>query len=106
MENEISSFREKKIELNNNFSLIDKLNIIVEHFQEKYDLELYFCEIIGRRWSFIAGKPNSYMPQRRIQVYKNLGMIVDDSKLNDELVKDLIDVVKSALKDTFDDYSY
>ncbi len=105
MEKEMSSFKEKKIELNNNFSLIDKLNIIVKHLQENYEVEVYFCEIIGRRWSFIAGDANSYLPQRRIELTKNLGIVVDDSDLSEEQVSGLVEVVKSALAETRDDFS-
>lgn len=105
MEKEMSSFKEKKIELNNNFSLIDKLNIIVEHFRENYDVEVYFCEIIGKRWSFIAGKANSYLPQRRIQMTENLGLVIDDSNLSEPQINKLIDVIESALADTRDDFS-
>jgi hypothetical protein len=105
MVKEMSSFKEKKIELNNNFSLIDKLNIIADHFQDNYQLEMYFCEIIGKRWSFIAGRSDSYLPQKKIKLYKNLGMVVDDNKLSEELVRDLTDVVKSSLEETMDEFS-
>ncbi len=105
MEKEMSSFKEKKIELNNNFSLIDKLNIMVDHFREHYDVEVCFCEIIGKRWSFIAGDANSHLPQRRIQMTENLGLIIDDSNLSESQIDKLVDVIESALSDTRDDFS-
>ncbi len=105
MEKEMSSFKEKKIELNNNFSLIDKLNIIVNHLQKNYEVEVYFCEIIGKRWSFIAGVANSYLPQRRIEITKNLGIVIDDGDLSEEQVSGLVAVVKSTLSATRDDFS-
>jgi len=105
MVKEISSFREKKVKLDNAFNLIDKLNIIVDHFQENYQVEMYFCEIIGNRWSFVAGNEKAYLPSKRIQLFKNLGVVLDDSQMSDELTTALTEIVKSSLKDTVDGYS-
>ena len=76
---------------------IQVLETLVKKFKEVYNFELYFCEILGNRWSFIAGDSLSYLPQTRVEITKNLGMIIDDSNIPDKDLENIIAIIKKEI---------
>lgn len=77
--------------------IINKLEDLVQVFQKEYNVELYFCELLGNRWSFVAGDAQSYLPQRRERITENLGVIVDDSGISEEVVEKIIKLTQKEL---------
>lgn len=68
----------KKIEGEN---LIDKLSYMTEFIKEKYGTSIWFTEILGKRWSYIAGKkPTSFLPPERIRLNEYYGVVSDGWK--------------------------
>jgi hypothetical protein len=73
---------------------IEKLEEIVIQFKQKYDIDFYFCEIIGARWSFVAGDAHSYLPQKRVVINDTLGMLIDDSVVGEKDLENIIDIIR------------
>ena len=68
----------KKIEGKN---LIDKLSYITEFIKEKYGTNVWFTEILGKRWSYIAGeRPASSLPPECIKLNEHYGAVSDGWK--------------------------
>lgn len=74
---------------------INTLNELTKHFKNIYDAELFFCEILGQRWSFVAGESQSYMAQDRIKINNNLGMMIDNANLSENDMKEIIEKVRA-----------
>ena len=77
--------------------IIPKLELLVDYFLAEYDVELYFCELIGNRWSFVAGDSLSYLPQRREKINEKLGAIIDDSGISEDIVNIIVNKTRKEL---------
>ena len=77
---------------------IPTLEKMVENFYEVYNIELYFCEIMGNRWSFIAGDSQSYLPQKRVVINENLGIILDDSSVSKKDIENILKIIRKELE--------
>ena len=67
----ISIFRE---------DLIEKLAGTADLVKDRYGVNIWFAEILGKRWSYIAGQRKgeiSLLPLERIRLNKRLGMVSD-----------------------------
>lgn len=71
MEKETSTSKEK---------LIKKLIYVTNLVKEKYNVSIWFAEILGKRWSYIAGQKEveiSLLPPERIELNKQFGIVSD-----------------------------
>lgn len=60
--------------------LIDKFTYISDLVKEKYGACVWFAEILGNRWSYIAGQKEgevSILPPQRIRLSKRFGIVSD-----------------------------
>jgi len=77
--------------------IIQVLERMVKKFQEAYNIEMYFCEVMGNRWSFIAGDTHGYLAQRREIITKNLGVMIDDSSVTDKDIENVVKIIRKEL---------
>lgn len=56
---------------------INILNKIVEEIYQDQQVRCYFCKIIGKRWSFIAGDNDILAAPHKYTVNETLGIIAD-----------------------------
>lgn len=60
--------------------LIEKLNQVAAFVKKKYGIHIRFAEILGKRWSYIAGEKEDIfiLPlTERIKVNERFGLIAD-----------------------------
>ena len=56
------------------------LDQVAQRIQETYGVHVWFAEIMGRRWSYIAGRKEeepSLLPPRRIELTGRFGIVSD-----------------------------
>jgi hypothetical protein len=61
-------------------SLIARLVSTVSHVKEQYGVDIWFAEILGKRWSYIAGSTqggDSLLPPERIELSERFGLVSD-----------------------------
>lgn len=94
MANETSIYNVFEEHTKNIGRLNDKLDALAGYLLEKYKLKAYFCEIIGRRWSFYAGKDYVIWLSRREKLNENIGIIFDENEINDQPIDDIVCALK------------
>lgn len=58
--------------------LLEKLDYIAELVKQKYGANIWFVEILGKRWSHIAGKGgDSLLPATQVQLSQRIGLVSD-----------------------------
>ncbi len=58
--------------------LVEKLNCIAEFVKKKYDANIWFVKIFGKRWSYIAGKEGDFsIPTEQVQLSGRIGLVSD-----------------------------
>lgn len=60
--------------------LIKKLIYVANLVKEKYNVSIWFAEILGKRWSYIAGQKEgeiSLLPPERIELNERFGIVSD-----------------------------
>jgi len=66
---------EKEIFISKN-GFINDLNALSNKIKDKFNVSVWFVEIFGRRWSFIAGNiENSIMPAENYRINDRYGII-------------------------------
>ena len=68
----------------------DLLNKISKEVKEKFGVSVWFAEIMGRRWSYIAGEKaedDLFLPPERIQLSDKLGLVIEGEANVEEIVK-------------------
>ena len=63
--------------------LIDSLDAVASLVRQKVGVNLWFVEVLGRRWSYLAGQMPEQSPQadaRRIVLEKHIGLVSDSWK--------------------------
>jgi len=75
---------------------ITQLNILAENIKQEYQINIWFVEILNRRWSYIAGicEPDQLLPPQRIELGSNLGLVSNDLiNLTPELQQTIINEI-------------
>ncbi|MDD3049678.1 MAG: hypothetical protein PHR06_00880 [Candidatus Cloacimonetes bacterium] len=76
-----------------NGNAIGKMNQLSHILKTEYDIELNFCNLVGRRWSYFAGEKDLFRATKRIKLNNSFG-IITDSFLVPELEEELITLSK------------
>ena len=97
MVKEMPIFNELKEIANGSNDLTDKLNGISEWLSRNFHIECAFCELLGRRWSYVAGSNGVIAPQERIVLNENLGMMVDSSAVDIDGWNDVVEAIKEVI---------
>ena len=83
-------------------NLIEKLHYAAKLVKEKYGVSIWFAEIMGRRWSYLAGQTEgepSLLPPERIELNNRFGVVSDkweNIPVNER--KQIISSLKETLK--------
>lgn len=58
-------------------ALIGKLNDLAETVRDRHGVSIWFVEILGRRWSYVAGLRDdlSFLPPERIELNGRYGVV-------------------------------
>jgi len=59
-----------------------ELNDICKAILQQQGIRCYFCEVIGKRWSFMAGDENIIAAPHRYMLDSKLGIIADKKIMN------------------------
>jgi len=98
--NEINGIIEhiQSIILNDEIQLNSTLAKIAQELSVYFDTEIYFCEIKGKRWSYMAGSGDTVYGSNRIQLTEKWCIISDRerSQHNDnQLIFNMIRGIRS-----------
>mgnify|MGYP001068509008 CR=1 FL=1 len=82
-------------------NLIEKLHYAAKLVKEKYGVSIWFAEIMGKRWSYLAGQTEgetSPLPPERIELNNRFGVVSDrweDIPVNERerIVSSLKDII-------------
>lgn len=98
MEN--ATFSSKDIlEISHQFSTInERLNAIAERVKKGTGTSIYFCKIIGSRWSFCAGDISLDIPEHRIKISDSYGVMTDEIRISENEWRIILDLLKKFIK--------
>ncbi len=74
---------------------VGKLNLISDWILKEYDIKTCFCEIIGKRWSFIAGTNEFLVSEYSTKITDTLGIIAENIKIKQETWEKIINNIKN-----------
>jgi len=74
------------------------LDRIAEEVRERFGVGVWFAEVLGRRWSFIAGEMNEelFFPPKKVRL-GSLGVVIECDE--DERVEEIVSFITSRLKE-------
>ncbi|MDI6640930.1 MAG: hypothetical protein QME68_01280 [Elusimicrobiota bacterium] len=79
-------------------ALIAKFTEIANLIKEKYGINIWFVEIFGKRWSYVAGrKEEDFFPPECIQLNEKFGIVSNNWK---KIPVDKRDRLISSIKKT------
>lgn len=81
--NEIEDIAKKATRLEQKFELVAGFLL------SEYDCKVYFCNIIGKRWSYFAGKNYVIWLPLRIELIRNFGIILEDKEYKNAFLETL-----------------
>lgn len=82
------------LEISNQFSNInERLNAIADRLKVTTGISLYFCEIIGARWSFCAGDISLDIPEHRIKIADNYGIMTGEINISKNQWTNILDLL-------------
>lgn len=98
MEN--ATFSSKDIlEISHQFSTIyERLNAIAQRVKAKTGTSIYFCKIIGSRWSFCAGDITLDVPEQRIVISDHYGLMAGEIFISENEWKKILDLLKEFIE--------
>ncbi|MCM8765902.1 MAG: hypothetical protein NC920_03545 [Candidatus Omnitrophica bacterium] len=82
-------------------SISNYLNELIKEFKEEYKISFWFAEILGKRWSYLAGEReiSDYITER-IQLNERLGMVVNDwGEIGEGEKGKIISLVKEKIRE-------
>lgn len=71
----------------------DMLEKIAEWVYIEFQVNIYFCEIKGKRWSFIAGRKHTVYVPVQIPINSKLGIIAEENSIQENTWQALIRVL-------------
>ncbi len=80
---------------------LDELARISEEVRKKYGVCVWFAEILGRRWSYIAGEKGEediFMPPHRVQLGERLGAVIECGDLPEEKINEIVSFLKKKVE--------
>ena len=80
-------------------NLIEKFNKIAQYIKEKYDANIWFVELFGKRHSYVAGqREDSFLPPKIIYLNKRFAVLSNDWEKIPEK-ENLTEVLKKVIKE-------
>jgi len=84
VEKEICIFEREDVEIEGE-SLNDRLSCITDLLEQELGINVWFVEILGNRWSYLAGSrkaSSAFLPPKRIRLNKRYGVVLDIDSWN------------------------
>lgn len=78
-------------------SLVEKLTQIAEVLSGVLNARIYFCEIIGKRWSYVAGSGDITDRQFRWKINDSWGLISDVDLSQNHVMNVIVNLFKEML---------
>jgi len=79
--------------------LNSKLTKIAKELSTHFDTEIYFCEIKGKRWSFVAGSGETVYGSWRLQLNNRWGIISTRDLAKESDIYLINDMIRGILSD-------
>lgn len=70
--------------LHENNDLPSALNAFSDLVKKELNSQISFCELFGKRWSFMAGSDGSYNAKQRTKLTSDYGLIYEKNDLSDQ----------------------
>lgn len=97
MENVTFSYKDIS-EITSKFSDInEQFNAIAEKIKITTNTDIYFCEIIGARWSYCAGAKNLDVPEHRILLTEKYGIMTGEILVSEDKWENILKILKEFL---------
>lgn len=77
----------------------EKMEQIAQWVYIEFQVNIYFCEIMGKRWSFVAGRNNILSVHHRHQVNSTIGLIAEENDIVSDSWEILLKVIRQLLAD-------
>ena len=99
MVNEISLSDSVALIIDKKQSVQSALELFAEKVEAKCDTAISFCEIFGKRWSFIAGTEKSYKAKKRQRINSSYGMIYEKGKLAQQEIEHIKELTRKIVRE-------
>ncbi len=86
MVNETSIFEQAQAIFLSNETVITRLNRLADLMSVDKSMKVSFCEIFGKRWSFVAGSRETPSFDQKITLSDHYGILVEGDLLSDEWI--------------------
>lgn len=83
--------------INSNLSFKTKLAALTHEIESIYRINVYFCEIKNRRWSFYAGSSEAILAPHHTQINEKWGIISDKISISDSEWKSMIEFISKFI---------
>lgn len=97
MENVTFSYKDISEITSKSSDINEQFNAIAERIKIATSTDIYFCEIIGSRWSYCAGAKNLDVPEHRIQLTEKYGIMTGDISISENEWKNILKILKDFL---------
>lgn len=84
MEKETYIYNHLKDFISGTDSRKDAFEKIAQWVYIEFQVNIFFCDIMGKRWSFIAGRQNVLSAPNRIPINEQLGIIAEDNTIKQD----------------------
>lgn len=81
-------------EYNDLYSALNALSDLVE---KELNSHISFCELFGKRWSFIAGSDGSYNAKQRTELTADYGLIYEKNDLSEQELNQIVKLSKKII---------
>jgi hypothetical protein len=89
---QLANFESKK-------SFVAKLNEITSELSLLFQMNVYFCEIKGKRWSFVVGSEKAIYTSNRFQLTDRWGIITDNISVDNDEWTLILELIRNFLVD-------
>lgn len=96
MENGTSIYKTLNQLLANEKNYTSKLEKLSQWIYRRYRIKNAFCEIYGNRWSHVCGDKSLLLPQQKIRLGNNLGILLEPAGKIASLPVDVVEALRRA----------
>jgi len=79
--------------------LKDRLQLIALELKDYLNADIYFCEIIGKRWSYVVGSGDILDEIHQLKISDKWGIMSDKNLALNKDMDIIINLIKEALID-------
>lgn len=84
--------------IDNNEELKSALEKFSQRISEKYNAKILFCELYGKRWSYLAGSEEDFATKQRYKINDFYGIIYEKRKFRDNEIREIIDLSENIIE--------